>query len=116
MVRPHLYKLLGRLAVPVADALEWGHWYATADRQVARDKLDGFTVSTVFLGIDHSMGMGESGHSDDRPLLFETMVFKPNSHDETWCERCSTWDEALEQHQTVLDRVKGELAGQGDDK
>ena len=99
----HLYTLLGRLPVPVEDVLEWGRWFATADRQVARDEIDGFAVSTVFLGIDHAIGLGE-------PQLFETMVFRGNSWNETWCERCSTWDQALEQHRTVLDQVKSELA------
>jgi len=96
----HLWKLLGRLPVPVADVLEWGRWFATADRTVARDEIDGFVISTVFLGVGHADGMVE-------PQLFETMVFRGISS--TWCERCSTWDQALEQHRTVLDRVKGEL-------
>ena len=80
----------------VDDVPKWGRWFATADRQVARDELDGVVVSTVFLG------------RESEPLLFETMVFTEGKGS-TWCERCATWDQALEQHQAVLDRVKGEL-------
>ena len=104
----HLYKLLGKLPVPIDDVLEWGQWFEDADRRVARDEIGDYTVSTVFLGLDHSMGGAE-------PQLFETMVFKGT--ESTWCEsglsearRCATWDQALEQHATMVDRVKGELA------
>jgi len=97
----HLYKLLGKLPVPIDDVLEWGQWFEDADRRVARDEIGDYTVSTVFLGLDHSMGGAE-------PQLFETMVFKGT--ESTWCERCATWDQALEQHAAMVDRVKGELA------
>lgn len=58
-----------------AGFFTWSEWFATADRQVARDCLgveDGqpaFEVSTVFLGLEH--GQDEAG----APLLYETLVF-----------------------------------------
>ena len=52
-------------------AIIWGRFMATADRHVALTELDGGSVSTVFLGIDH--GFDFSGKS--KPVLFETMIF-----------------------------------------
>lgn len=56
-------------AVPCTDITEWAKWFETADRQVAVTQIEDMKVSTVFLGLDYSFGMG------DKPLLFETMVF-----------------------------------------
>jgi hypothetical protein len=50
------------------------------------------TVSTVWLGLDHNM----SGHGP--PLIFESMVFEPDSFDELDCIRYSTKEEALRGH------------------
>jgi hypothetical protein len=57
--------------VPCTDLLVWGHWFETADRQVALWKSpdESVTVSTVFLGLDHSFTRGGP------PVLWETMVF-----------------------------------------
>lgn len=55
--------------------MAWSRWFATADRQVAEDRLcvggdeAVFVVSTVFLGVEH----GTDGAG--APLLFETLVF-----------------------------------------
>ena len=54
------------------------------------------TVSTVFLGIDHNFGEG-------KPLLFETMVFGGKLDEET--ERYSTWEEAVEGHNHMVEKV-----------
>ena len=50
----------------------------------------GITVSTVFLGIDHSFGRRGP------PLVFETMTFDDYGGD--YCRRWSTWDEAVAGH------------------
>ena len=57
-------------------------------------------VSTIFLGLDHQWADGGP------PLLFETMVFG-GKHDQ-YQTRCSTWDEAVEQHQVALDLITEE--------
>jgi len=61
------------VAVSWAEALEWGE-REFERRIVGRDEVMApggriFRVSTVFLGIDHSFGMGGG------PVLFETMIF-----------------------------------------
>ena len=75
-------------------------------KHVGKDIINGKLVSTVWLGVDHN-------HFGGHPLLFETMVFE--SEDvwvDIYCERYSTWDEAIAGHekaiQWVLDGFKDE--------
>lgn len=75
------------------DFHAWGKWFETADRHVALDKVGDVTVSTVFLGLDHSFGAGA-------PLLFETMIFG-GQHDD-YCDRYATRAEAVEGHMRAL--------------
>jgi hypothetical protein len=67
-------------------------------RRVALDDINGATVSTVFLGIDHRYG------PDGPPVLFETMVFGGPLDQEQ--ERCCTWDEAEMMHARMVERVR----------
>jgi hypothetical protein len=86
--------------VPVDDLLEWGRWFQTADRHVARTDLPGCEVSTVFLGLDHSWGGGP-------PVLFETMVFG-GPFDQAQ-ERYSTWAEAEAGHARWVEKCQPSL-------
>jgi hypothetical protein len=83
------YILKDKVPIPIEDIREWARQFDDDQRLVQRDEYGDITVSTVFLGIDHSFGEG-------RPLLFETMIFG-GEHD-GYQTRCSTWDEAVEQH------------------
>jgi hypothetical protein len=96
------YILDGREPVPCDDLMTWARWLHEADRRVAREELSGWTVSTVFLGLDHGWG-------DGPPLLFESMLFAPETHSDTECERCSTWAEAEAQHAAMVARLKSRL-------
>lgn len=87
------YILDGHTPVPVASILEWGQWFEKANRVVAKDKVNGVEVSTVFLGLDHQWG-------DGPPLLFETMIFGGPHDEDQW--RYSTWDEAVTGHVAAL--------------
>jgi hypothetical protein len=71
----------------VDDLLAWAAWFETADRTVAKAHRQGFEVSTVFLGLDHSFRGG------------------PRQPGELYCERYSTWDEALAGHRRALEAV-----------
>jgi len=96
------YILDGHKAVPVDDLLEWGRWFETAPRHVARTSLPGgIEVSTVFLGLDHRFG------GDGPPLIFETMVF--GGEYDQYQDRYSTWEEAEKGHADVVSRVKAAL-------
>lgn len=115
------YKLEGTRCERVDDVLEWTRWFEGTDRLVKRDKVRCNTtllkrvlvflglsthheveVSTVFLGTDHSFGVGP-------PLLFETLVFGGDLDGEMG--RYTTWDEAWKGHQTMVSRVM-QCAGQ----
>lgn len=94
------YILDGHTAIP-CDMMTWARWLqADKDRRiVAKSDVDGARVSTVFLGLDHSYGIGP-------PLLFETLVFDgPHDGD---MERCTTWEEAEAQHAAMCAKLKGQ--------
>lgn len=65
------------------------------NKRVAETPLKGKGyVSTVFLGIDHSHGIG------DTPILFETMVFGGFLDQEIM--RYETYEEALKGHEAMV--------------
>lgn len=72
-------------------------------RNVKQEKINGYYISTVFLGINHSF------KEQSAPVLFETMVFEERegkerqSLQDEYQERYSTWDEALEGHQRAIE-------------
>lgn len=94
---------------PVAvSLLTWAKWFETVDRHVAKDVLNnGVTVSTVFLGLDHSFGEGP-------PLLFETMSFPKDSWSEKRMGRYSTWAEAEAGHAAILAEEMAEEESDGE--
>lgn len=71
-------------------------------RRVDRTTIGDVRVSTVFLGVDH-------GHGSDRPILFETMIFGGERHEEQ--RRYCTWQEAEEGHRELVDELR-----QGDER
>jgi hypothetical protein len=64
-------------------------------KRVGYDELNGFDVSTVWLGIDYRFGRGT-------PLIFETMVFPAGSMSEVYCARYSTMSAAAAGHREVV--------------
>ena len=98
--------------IPCKDVIKWAIWYEGANekRRVARDVICGFVVSTVFLAIDSSHGLGP------KPLWFETMVFRADTDGELIPTldyeqaRYTTWEEASEGHKRICELVrKGEI-------
>jgi len=55
------------------------------------------TVSTVWLGLDHSWG-------DSEHKIFETMIFG-GVHD-SWCDRYSSEESAMRGHLRVVDALR----------
>jgi hypothetical protein len=92
------YILVNKVPVRCDDLYEWGKWMEKPDARRVNwtAMLGGVSVSTVFLGLDHSWGGG-------KPKLFETMVF--GGPLDQLQERCSTWVEAEIQHAVVRKRV-----------
>jgi hypothetical protein len=109
--RPHRY-ILGEdgESIPCPDFMAWAMWIENNRDAIllARDHAFGLTISTVFLGLDHSFAAGESA----RPLLWETGVFRKS--DMVDCQRCSTRAEALLQHKlAVVGAAAGRYAERG---
>jgi len=90
------YILKDKKAISV-DVIEWARWFEKADRKVAHTKIGEATISTVFLGLDHSFGLGP-------PLIYETMVFGGKLDEEM--ERYSTWEQAEAGHAAMVERVR----------
>ena len=87
---------------PCDDMLKWAIWFAQSHevRVVAKTELpSGATVSTVFLGIDHSLR--------DEPLLWETMMFGGDY--DLACDRYRSRQDALVGHEMWVLVAKGEL-------
>ncbi|MGV0634469.1 hypothetical protein ABQE69_09160 [Mycolicibacillus trivialis] len=73
-------------------AIGWG-----TESRVARTIVGNFTISTVWMGLDHN-------HTDGPPIIFETMIFG-----EPWgneLQRYSSEEAAMRGHLAVLDRLK----------
>lgn len=78
---------------------EWSAWFeAAGDKRIVKQENlpTGERVSTVFLGID-------SGWGNEKPQLFETMIFG-GVHNE-YQERYSTWDEAEAGHKRAVEMI-----------
>jgi len=80
-----------------ADLMTWARWFEGHDRKIARTQVGKNSVSTVFLGLDHSFGGGP-------PLLFETMIF-PTADNDDYQTRAETREQALEQHITAIESL-----------
>ena len=68
-------------------------------RRIGLDRLDVWTISTVWLGLDHNFG------DEGPPLIFESMVFEKGESsaapDDT--VRYSTKEEAIAGHQRLVE-------------
>lgn len=104
-----LDKTTGEVRTP-QDTIEWATWYEVwENRVIQQEKVAGFWVSTVFVGINSIF------HQDSAPLWFETMVFRDQvkhsllgkAHGE-W--RYATLDDARAGHEAIKAQVlSGEI-------
>lgn len=82
------------------DLMTWAEWFEQPDsRRVALTEEDGWSVSTVFLGIDHSFSEGPE-------LLFETMVFGSETELDGEPFRYANHKEAEIGHQEIVEKVR----------
>ena len=106
----HLFILMpdGRTPLGVDDVRTWGAWFEQCGmmRHVDGSPTEhgDVRVSTVFLGIDHSFGLGP-------PLLWETMIFG-GAHDD-YCERYASYAEAVKGHEAACALAFGNLPRRG---
>ena len=78
--------------------IQYGEWLEENPERkaVKQEHIGDVRISTVFLGLDYAW------HSDI-PLLWETMIFK-GEHDQ-YMDRYTSYEDALEGHQTALNLV-----------
>jgi hypothetical protein len=89
-----------RNPIPAPDLDTWAKLMQRPEaRRVAVTEIGGSRISTVFLALDHSFGVGE-------PLLFQTDVFGGPLDGEM--VRCSTWEQAEAMHEEMCNRVRNE--------
>ena len=88
------YAILKNKQVVPVSGLERA-WQDSDERRVARTEKGNILVSTVFLNLNHGL--------EDEPLWFETMAFEDG--DEIDCERYETYEQAVEGHQAMCDKV-----------
>jgi hypothetical protein len=100
------YKLINRKPVPFEHDIqtnevkfkkEFKKFYRNfRSRKVRSTYIGEIRVSTAFTGINNSISVEHS-------LLFETMVF---GGENKFIYRCSTWRQALKQHQLTIKMVR----------
>lgn len=106
--------ILGKDDKPVLceDVVEWSKWFEanTHKRILGRTYItQGIHVSTVFLGIDYG-----SLCPNDKPVLWETMVFGMPDDWEDGYEHYRAEEEAMKGHLEMVDKVRAYLRDQSD--
>lgn len=88
---------------PEPDLLKWAMWYEYShqskgkdNRILQQDHIGGIFISTIFLGLDHSFGVGP-------PILWETMIFR--GKDVQWMRRYRTRAQAVRGHKKAVKMV-----------
>jgi len=84
------------------NLLIWGRLHSDPEyKRVAETTLpDGTWISTVWLGLDHGVNLGQQ---DYQPLIFETMVFESEGSSEDHDQvRYATMTEALAGHDAMV--------------
>lgn len=104
-----LYILEGKNAVRCNSVSKWGDSFERPPGNLVKldyvDDVSKLRVSTIFLGLDLSDGRSTE------PILFETMVFdRKGPIDRYSTRRCSTYDQAVAQHNEVLAQVRKDLS------
>lgn len=89
-----VYFVLDKDREPFAvDFDTWVTWYQSYDTVIKQTGVNGFEVSTIFIGINASVHAGP-------PVLWETAVF--NECEVTACYRYSSERRALEGHEELV--------------
>ncbi|MEM9885463.1 MAG: hypothetical protein AAF849_06190 [Bacteroidota bacterium] len=92
------YILKDKNPVACESIVEFAEWYKTPNRFLKKDKIEDYTISTIFLGIDHN-------HQDKGdPILFETLVTTDVFENKVEIDRYSTWEEAMNGHDRLLNK------------
>lgn len=80
----------------------WAFLFESDDRQIRFDRVGDVEISTVWIGIDHSLRF-----TGGPVLIFETMIFGGEHDKDMW--RYSTEDEAIAGHERITREIKAGL-------
>lgn len=84
--------------IPCKNFIEWADFMernqGTNFVIVKKDNIGHKEVSTVFIGLNYN----------NAPEVFETMVFNNGGSDH--CERYSTYEEAMNGHERIVEMIK----------
>ena len=106
MIKDYYFKLVDKKPVPIDSYIEDLLISMNDDemRRVAFDDIGPFSISTVFLFMNHNFT------GNGKPVLFETMVFQNGSEvyeeDFELMDRYCTWDEATKGHKKICNDVR----------
>lgn len=82
------------------DLRRWSILFSDRRYQVVKQtEVGSFTISTVWLGIDHGFGRSE------KPIIFETMIFNHDKDDRDFLHeqhRYASLDSALAHHEELV--------------
>lgn len=100
-----------REPIPIPTGLAWARWMHQEGqsgglRVIARDEWDdGTFLSTIFIGVDMSFGMGP-------PLLWESMAFYPDDRERPQ-RRYASKEEALAGHEEMFAEIQADGVDRG---
>jgi hypothetical protein len=91
--------------IKTVSMFEWSAWFEDVEnRRIEVTEEDDFRVSTVFIGIDHSYGIG------DQALLYETCVLEGPPTVQGKLYRYATMSEAKAGHWAIVGLLRGTSA------
>lgn len=74
---------------------EWTDSWSS-DRTVAKDNINGYLISTVYLGVEHG-----TDTMSGKPLIYETMVFEKGNSMDKYCQRYDSPEAAKRGHKSI---------------
>lgn len=89
----------GKRVIPVSP-IEWGQWFSDADLRIRQTPVGPYWISTIFIG-------SAMGDKNDRPLIYETAVFR--GQEEVGMYRSASRKEALAIHRDQVRHFQSEL-------
>ncbi len=100
------YVLKNRIPV-AADAKTWAEFILASDNIVAHERINGFEVSTSFIGMVREPGKAN-------PLVFETLVAGNGSR--SLAGQYCSWQDAQAGHRIIVQELAAKQAESTEDK
>jgi hypothetical protein len=90
-------------AIKIEDIFAWSDWFNDHTDVVKSEVIGRYSIRTVFLWKD--LNIYRSVNPRLAPWLFETMAVELPEELILEIKRCSTWDEAVEQHERIAAKL-----------